>query len=620
MANTTVSIDIQVQSKSLAELEKELQDINEELKGVKIGSDAFKELSQEAQQVTKQLQYAQKAAEGFTDEKKFQAAEGSIKILGGSLAGVVGTLGALGIETEAFGEFERKAASAIAVAVGFRDVAEGVRQLKTALDAATIAQLKQNAATLANPYVAVAAALAGLTVGFARYVSYVGDDVVPTTETLKNMFLSLGNAQRFARLQAESYTKAIAKTNADQDIAALEKKIRVMQALGKDTLDLEIEKTQKQLTLLQEGSEAYNEKSIELDVLFAKQQKASDDKLLKEREENRKKKLESILFSEDAQRFAEQMYGELGEQDAREYARGVVKGFDKIKEEGGLNLSSIIYLDEDEITLDEELFGENGVITNFRKKLQDAIDETIANKQTWDNFINIANEAFDNITNLSQQRYDRSLLNLERERNEIVNNASLTEQARIEALNKIEQRERQLEIQRIKAERDQFTLQQTLLIAQEVMKTKFFVAEQIRIAKLSVAQGTATAKQLAIDAAAATGKAAMSIGAFVAALGPFGIAAFALSIGGIIATIISARKKAKSQIAALSSAPIGGDGGVGSTGPAVPSTAGSAIQDTQTRAPQMLSSTAMTRTYVLTGDITSGQEAEAKLNTKRTIS
>jgi len=27
----------------------------------------------------------------------------------------------------------------------------------------------------------------------------------------------------------------------------------------------------------------------------------------------------------------------------------------------------------------------------------------------------------------------------------------------------------------------------------------------------------------------------------------------------------------------------------------------------------------MTRTYVLTGDITSGQEAEAKLNTKRTI-
>jgi len=83
MANTTVNIDIQVQSKSLNELEKELQDINEELRGVKIGSEAFNELSQEAQEVTRQLERAEKAAEGFTDDRKFMAAEGSIKVLGG---------------------------------------------------------------------------------------------------------------------------------------------------------------------------------------------------------------------------------------------------------------------------------------------------------------------------------------------------------------------------------------------------------------------------------------------------------------------------------------------------------------------------------------------------------
>jgi len=130
MANTTYNIDIQVQSKSLGDLENELQQINEELKGVAIGSDAFKELSQQAQKATKELRVAEEAVEGFTDEKKFMAADGAVKVLGGSLAGVVGVLGTLGVESEAFGEFERKAASAIAVAVGLKDISEGFKQIK----------------------------------------------------------------------------------------------------------------------------------------------------------------------------------------------------------------------------------------------------------------------------------------------------------------------------------------------------------------------------------------------------------------------------------------------------------------------------------------------------------
>jgi len=130
MANTTYNIDIQVQSKSLGDLENELQQINQELKDVAIGSDAFKELSQQAQKATKELKIAETAVEGFTDEKKFMAADGAIKLLGGSLAGVVGVLGTLGIESEVFGDFEKKAASAIAVAVGLKDISEGFKQIK----------------------------------------------------------------------------------------------------------------------------------------------------------------------------------------------------------------------------------------------------------------------------------------------------------------------------------------------------------------------------------------------------------------------------------------------------------------------------------------------------------
>jgi len=205
MANTTYNIDIQVQSKSLGQLEEELSQINAELKQVKVGSKAFKELSKQSQTVTKQLEKVNNQIKGVTMEDKFTAANGAVKLLGGSLAGVVGTLGVMGIESEAFGEFEKKAASAIAVAVGFRDVAEGLRDMRTALKGVTLAQLKANAAALANPYVAVGAAVAALTVGLAKYASSLTDDVVPWTTSLANAFLSFGDAAKYARLQAESY-------------------------------------------------------------------------------------------------------------------------------------------------------------------------------------------------------------------------------------------------------------------------------------------------------------------------------------------------------------------------------------------------------------------------------
>jgi predicted nucleic acid-binding Zn-ribbon protein len=90
MANTTVNIDIKVQSKSLNELENELSEINKELKKVPVNTQAFKDLSLQAQGLAKELDKAQQAAKGFTSEEKFRAADGAIKLLGGSLASVVG--------------------------------------------------------------------------------------------------------------------------------------------------------------------------------------------------------------------------------------------------------------------------------------------------------------------------------------------------------------------------------------------------------------------------------------------------------------------------------------------------------------------------------------------------
>lgn len=70
MAKEVVNIDIQIESKSVGELEEELSQINEELKQVKIGSQAFKDLSADSQKLTADLEKVNKEIEGFTLDKK----------------------------------------------------------------------------------------------------------------------------------------------------------------------------------------------------------------------------------------------------------------------------------------------------------------------------------------------------------------------------------------------------------------------------------------------------------------------------------------------------------------------------------------------------------------------
>lgn len=139
MATKTYKINIDVESKTLGQLEDELNQVNEELKNVDRNSDAFKELAQKSQVLNRELEKTNNAIEGLKLEDKLQAADGAIKVFGGSLQTVVGTLGALGIESEAFGEFERKAASAIAVGMGIKDVSEGFGQFTMVMKKSGIA-------------------------------------------------------------------------------------------------------------------------------------------------------------------------------------------------------------------------------------------------------------------------------------------------------------------------------------------------------------------------------------------------------------------------------------------------------------------------------------------------
>jgi len=139
MATKTYKINIDVESKTLGQLEDELSQINDELKQVDRNSEAFSDLAKKSQQLTSEIEKTNNAISGLKLEDKLQAADGAIKVFGGSLQTVVGSLGALGIESEVFGEFEKKAASAIAVGMGIKDVSEGFGQFTMVMKKSGIA-------------------------------------------------------------------------------------------------------------------------------------------------------------------------------------------------------------------------------------------------------------------------------------------------------------------------------------------------------------------------------------------------------------------------------------------------------------------------------------------------
>jgi len=108
MAEKIINVKINVQDKSLEQLEDDLQGIGVE------------------------LQKIENISGGLSLEQKLSAADGAIKVMAGSLQSVVGALGIIGVESEKFGEFEKKAASVIAFSMGVKDLSEGVGKLAVA--------------------------------------------------------------------------------------------------------------------------------------------------------------------------------------------------------------------------------------------------------------------------------------------------------------------------------------------------------------------------------------------------------------------------------------------------------------------------------------------------------
>lgn len=274
---------------------------------------------------------------------------------------------------------------------------------------------------------------------------------------------------------------------------------------------------------------------------------------------------------------------------------------------------------EDEKKEKEDEKKAKDALAKNKKRLEDFFDAEI---DAMKNKVDLMTEVFSNfgtvldeLDQISQSRFERQINSLKEQRDLIRTNDALTKEEKEQQLTDLQRKENDIQRKRIKAERDMFTLKQTIVLAEMILKQKAFVQEQIMMAQMTAALAKQSATNLALTAAEETGEATMSIGTFMKQLGPWGIAAFALSIGGVIASIVSARRKAQAEIAGLSDAPISlGGGGGGAAAPAAPSfnVVGASAQNQLAEAIAGTESQPV-KAYVVSSDVTTAQELDRKI-------
>lgn len=279
----TYKINIDVESKTLGQLENDLANINEELKDVDRNSQAFKNLSKQAQVLNQEIEKTNNQIEGFTLDKRLEAADGAAKLFGGSLSAVVGTLGVLGVESEVFGEFEEKAASAIAVGLGVKDVVEGFGQLTKAVKLQTVAQKAYNivqrafnAIMSANPVAIVILSITTLT-GLVIGLKDRFEALNIVFNFFKKLVTDVAEAIGLAATEEEKAARKF-KESTDQRVKDINNEIKVRKAAGESTVELEREKLEKLIQLTEEGTQERKDAEADLAAFEAQLIKEKEDR------------------------------------------------------------------------------------------------------------------------------------------------------------------------------------------------------------------------------------------------------------------------------------------------------------------------------------------------------
>ncbi len=548
------NIEIDVESKTLGQLEGDLAAINEELKDVDRNSEAFKTLTKQAQILNKEIEKTNNEIEGLKLEDKLMAADGAAKVFGGSLSSVVGTLGVLGVESEAFGEFEKKAASAIAVGLGVKDVAEGFGNLSIVMKKSGIAaKLFGNTTKVAL----IATGMGAFVVLLGTVIAYWDDItaavkkfaasnafVTKAIDGIKGAFNSLFDAARpvleFLGLlpdEAERAQIAISET-ANEAITQLEREIAIATAAGesaKDLYDLRSELIKQELIDLKASNADKEEifaKETELMALNAAEQRRIREEAAASREEAAKK---LAAQQAEAEKLAKEKAAEDAAIAAEKEAERLVKEAEKAAEEAKKAEEAA----EAKRIIDEAALEERERIAKSDMVIQSKLDA--ARQSSLDNIIAIAG---------AESKVGKAAL-----------------------------------------------IAKQVLAAQElvmeVSKTVTFSAQAAARSTVAVAEGTAQTAKIGFP---------QNIPLLIG---------YAAQAAGIIMAIKSATSAAgaATQVETPSMPSMGGRSSMDSSTPSF-----------QADAPQTFTNTAPTiKAYVLSGDVRSSAEADAKIDRRRTI-
>ena len=599
MATQTINYDINVNagasSRTIQQIEQELNELNQEIKEVGVGSAAFNKAAGNIQKLEKELKSTQATVEGFTLDKKLEAADGAIKVVAGSVAGLTGAVGLLGIESEEFDKLTAQATNAIAFGMGIKDVSEGVGKLaknfsiagtKAKVFAAgqkilNLAQRAFNAILAANPIGLTILAITTL-VGLVVALKDKFEAVNNVFQYFKGLVTSVGEALGLTATAEEKAAQA-AKEASEQRVKDIDNELKVRKAAGESTVEIEREKQRLLTSLTLEGSQERKDAEADAAAFEAAQLKAAQDirdKAAADRRSKRKAAREKQKAEDEAaaQKKLDEEKAETERLAQAEVDR--LKTIDDIKQE-------------------------------FLNMIQERDAETELAKAELDEERKLAE--------LEELGADEEAIQAVRDYySQIKTEAALNDKATQKA---IVDQEAQDAIDAKMAEIDgKAQLEQAYLglVGQfgQLLGQLAGESKELQIAAV-VAQQAASIGQIISSTAAANAKAVLA--SPITAGQPW-VTINTVSAGLGIAGSIAGAAKSISQIKNSDS----GGGSVGgaptlprgaSSAPTIPS----ANIDIGTNPETNVDNTAV-QAYVISGDITSNQEAEAKLNARRQIS
>ena len=553
-----IIIDDSKSAKTLSELEKSAEQLNQELKELDPRSKDFKNLAKAAQGVNKEIEEINNSVEGLKFEDKLMAMDGASKVLAGSVATLVGGFGLLGIESEKLQFLETQATNAIAFAIGIKDLSEGAGQLAVAFKKAGISAKLFGAVT---KKALIATGIGALVVALGTVIAYWDEIIELVQGTTKSI---------------EEQSKVINEQISDSELQVelLRMEYENVQLRG-DAGVVVTEEIKKQLLLQQEQNVLLLE-ALELDLARVKA----------ENEEVTTWEMIKIAASGylgvgyQAKTIAESMNSESEE---------TIGLTDKITEAKKRQLT----LEKQLLLIGQDIKEEKGLEEFQNREPVESVNEIETVGLTEMDMEKIQSDAeFEDLVNSEKMKSNELLAKA------TIENQAKLDQARASSVDNL-----------IMLAGAESRIGRALLVAKQVMLAKELIME----AKKTITFAAQSAAQATVATAAGAAK--------TAAIGfPQNIPmliGYAVQAAGIIGAISSAVRSSKSAAggkggsAAMPQAPRIPSGGRGA-----PNTANAQNADTRDE----LQATPTTRTYVLSGDVRNQQEADAKLAARRVLS